>query len=112
MARPKKQPHEQRTESTRADLTLAEKEHVREQARLAGISEAEYVRRCVLGISVAPAPAKVDAALITELNRIGVNVNQLARAVHTGRAFVTYWREIGTELTAILAKVARSYGGV
>ena len=125
MARPRKQPHERRRESVRADLTLAEKEHVREQARLAGISEAEYVRRCVLGVFVTPAPAKVDASLISTLNSLvlqlqkwGNLANQLARAIHTGGTFVHDWRDVRNgirettaEASNILARVARSYGG-
>ena len=37
-------------------------------------------------------PAKADRrALITELSRVGNNVNQLARAAHTDRDFLRYW---------------------
>lgn len=110
MARPRKEEHERRTASVRADLTEAEKVFVQEQAARAGLSEAEYTRRRVLGFAVAsPAAARrTDPALITELNRIGVNVNQLARAAHTDRDFIQFWREIGRELQGVLAKVVRA----
>ena len=39
MARPKKDPNEQRSESARATLTVSEKLHVQEQAQLAGLQE-------------------------------------------------------------------------
>ena len=110
MARPKKQPEEKRDASIRADVTLAEKAYIKDQADLAGISEAEYLRRRALGFAVSPPPSKVDASLVSELNRIGVNVNQLALAVHTDRDFIRFWAEVGSELKAVLAKVARGYG--
>jgi hypothetical protein len=47
---------------------------------------------------------------LAEVNRIGVNVNQLARAVHTDRDFARYWQEIGQELHVVLEKVSRAYG--
>ena len=108
--RPRKEPHEQRTESIRADLTVAEKEHVRQQAARAGLSEAEYTRRRILGFEVSAAGRRAfDPALVSEVNRVGLNVNQLARAAHTGREFVHFWREVGAELKDVLAKVTAAY---
>jgi len=109
MARPRKQPDEKRTASVRADLTVAERLYVHEQATLAGISAAEYTRRRILGFAVVAGGniRRVDPAFISELNRIGVNVNQLARAVHTDRDFARYWREIGDELRRILVIALR-----
>lgn len=110
MARPKKQPHERRTERFNLRFTVAELAHVEQQARAAGLDPTEYLRRRALGYTVPAAPARrTDPALVSELNRIGVNVNQLARAVHTGRDFVAYWREIGAELSAILEKLVRPH---
>ncbi|MGD9693612.1 MAG: plasmid mobilization relaxosome protein MobC [Phycisphaerales bacterium] len=110
MARPRKQEHERRTASIRADLTEAEKAYIQEQAAKAGLSGAEYTRRRLLGFAVtSPAAARrADPALVTELNRIGVNVNQLARAVHTDRDFARFWREIGQELREVLEKVVKA----
>jgi hypothetical protein len=110
MGRPRKQIEERREASIRTDLTRAEKAYVKEQATRAALSEAEYTRRRVLGHAVvSPAgPRRADPALISELNRIGVNVNQLARAVHVGRDFVRHWREIGVELRTVLDKLLRA----
>ncbi len=109
MARPRKQEHERRTASVRADLTEAEKAYVQEQAVKAGLSEAEYTRRRVLGFAVASTSGArcSDPAIVTELNRIGNNVNQLTRAVHTDRDFAKFWREVGQELRRVLAKVVK-----
>ncbi|MEQ8750323.1 MAG: plasmid mobilization relaxosome protein MobC [Amphiplicatus sp.] len=111
MARPKKQDGEQRSETARFRVTVAEREYIRAQARAAGLPEAEYLRRRALGYAVPPARSGLpDPALISELNRIGVNVNQLARAMHRGSDFVQSWRVVGDELSSILAKVAARYG--
>jgi len=107
MARPRKQPDEKRTASVRADLTVAEKLHVQEQAARAGMSAAEYTRRRVLGFTVTAGGGtrRADPALISELNRIGVNVNQLAKAVHANADFARFWREVGDELRRVLARL-------
>ena len=110
MARPKKEEHERRNASTRADLTAAEKEYIREQAAKAGLSEADYVRRRILGFTVQPPAPKADAARVSELNRIGVNVNQLARATNADREFRGDWRDVERELRRLLEKVAAAYG--
>lgn len=103
MARPKKEPDEQRSESVRSTLTVSEKLHVQAQAKAAGLSEAEFARRRLLGYEVPPTRSLADAALITEvnrlsweINRIGVNVDQLLLATYRGSDFVAYWGDIGT----------------
>lgn len=110
MARPKKEPHEKRDEVIRARVTAAEKAYVAQQARAANLDPAEYIRRRALGFVVTPSNSAADAALISELNRIGVNVNQLARAVNSGRVFKGDWQAIRDELRRLLAEVALRYG--
>lgn len=109
MGRPKKQEHEKRSETARFRLTLAEREYIRSQAAAAGMDESEYLRARALGHSVSPARSnRADPALVTELNRIGVNVNQLAAATHMGRDFTRFWQEVGAELRGIITKVVAS----
>jgi AMMECR1 domain-containing protein len=110
MARPRRKDNEQSTASVRAGLTDAEKVYLQDQAAKAGLSEAEYTRRRILGYAVPSASSRqrTDPVLINELNRIGVNVNQLSRAVHTDREFVKYWHDIGEELKRVLAKVLQT----
>lgn len=107
MGRPNKEPDEKRTERYNLRFTLAEMEHVRSQADAAGLTVMEYIRRRSLDYNVPPGGGarRSDPALVSELNRIGVNVNQLALATHTGREFVRYWEEIGDELTRVLERV-------
>ena len=83
-------------------------------AQAQGVGRAEALRR-LLDETPSPAPLAVlrcDAHLVTELNtlgselrRIGVNVNHLARAVHTDRRFAAYWEDVGVALEAELVKI-------
>ena len=111
--RPKKTNAEKRSERFNLRFTEAEIEHLRLQAQAAGIEPHEYARRRVLGerAHLPSQPSvlgrRADPALVSELNRIGVNVNQLTRATHRGSDFAAYWREVGDELRAALAQVLR-----
>lgn len=121
MARPKKHPDEKREERFNLRFTLAEREHVETQARLAGLEPHEFLRRRSLGYVVPPAPARrgADPALITELNRLGLelskignNANQLALAAHTGRRPATAWHavtrritDLGNQVSEVLERV-------
>ncbi len=123
MTRPQKQPHERRAyavkdartgrtkissvASLRANVTLAEKAFAEEQAHKAGISIAEYVRRRALHEPVAAVAPKAgpSPALISELNRIGVNLNQLTRHANAGKLQAASVELALDELRAALAKV-------
>lgn len=124
MARPQKAPDDKRCESVRSTMTVKEKLHVTEQAKLAGLSEAEFVRRRCLGYVVPPARPLADEQLLAEvnrlsweINRIGVNVDQLLLATYRGTDFVNYWGNIGQEVRdlanraeIVLDKVANLHG--
>ena len=87
MARPTKAEHEKRAENLPpVRVTLAEKLHVEEQAHNAGLSITDYLRTLALYEEVKPPKSKIDADLLMELNRIGVNLNQLTHAANVGRA--------------------------
>lgn len=109
MPRPKKDPQEKRSEVARFRLTVAERAHLNEQVRISGLTEAEFLRRRALGLPVRVTATRSDPALVSELNRIGVNVNQLARAAHRGADFAAYWRDVGRHLEAVMDKVLASY---
>jgi Bacterial mobilisation protein (MobC) len=84
MARPRKQPAEQRVTRLTTRVTPAELAHVEHQARTAGLTAAEFLRRLALGATVISRRPRGDDAMLVELNRIGVNINQLARAANSG----------------------------
>jgi hypothetical protein len=109
MGRPRKQDSERRSAVVKADLTLAEKDYLREQADKAGLSEAEYTRRRVLGFAVKSAPASgaADPALISEINRLGNQLsalgnltNQVALYLHTDRSLRPEWENLPAEIKA------------
>lgn len=68
-------------------LTPAEVTAFRERLASSGLSISDFVRRAVLtGRIVVRRVAGADPALIVELNRTGVNLNQLTRTANaTGR---------------------------
>ena len=113
MARPKKAQHERRTTQMNLRFTAAEDAYVRSQARAAGLSVSEYSRRRLLGHQVPQSPGRANAQLLSELNRLGLelkaignNVNQLARAVHTGRSFNVAWTAVYDRLQQLTGDVS------
>lgn len=110
MARPLKELEEKRMERFNLRFTLAELESIRAQAALAGLLPHEYARRRVLGHIVHPSPSRMDAATLCDLNRIGVNANQLAKATNAGREFRGVWQVIAEEIQRVLDRVAALYG--
>ena len=81
--RPRKAAAEQRTERLSGiRLTAAERAHVEAQAALAGLPVAEFARRAVLGLRVAPRRSESDERLLGEIKRVGVNLAQLLKALH------------------------------
>lgn len=109
MARPKKEPHEKRSERPfNPRFTVAEVEYIRAQADAAGIGPHEYMRRRALDYNVPSGHRqRADPGLVNEINRIGVNVNQLAIAVHRGSDFQEHWKSIGDEIRSVLTEVLR-----
>ena len=80
------QPHERRTARLPAvRLTDAELDHVTEQATNAQLSLTDYVRTLALTEEVTPRRTKLESSVLVELNKIGVNLNQVAHAANIGR---------------------------
>ena len=66
-------------------LTAAEAAEIAERAAEARLAPAVYMRRRALGRPVQRAAVRrLGAAELRELNRIGVNLNQIARALNAG----------------------------
>lgn len=101
MARPKKQQQEARTVRFNLRFSPGEWSEVEPKAATAGLMPAEFCRLAVLG---QPTPAAASPALspevaptssapagvahIVALNRVGVNLNQIARALNAGMGVV------------------------
>lgn len=103
MVRPRKAPAEKRlARLPAARVTLDELNHVEGQAEAAGLTAAEYVRRCVLGRQLAPRRSRIEERAIVELIRVGNNLNQMARATHSGNP------PLATALTGSLAQLRQA----
>ena len=86
MARPRTAPDERRDARCPSPrLTPAELLFVDSQARVAGLGLADFVRRRVLGARIKPARPVADAQAVLALNRVGVLLNQIARALYSDR---------------------------
>ena len=85
MARPRLGEEERRTRTVGVRVTEAEAEELQERAQAARLSMGAYLRRRGLGQRVRmAAERRLGAAELRELNRIGVNLNQMARAMNSG----------------------------
>ena len=97
---------------------LLSRDYIRQQAEAAGLNEAGLVHR-MLEYAAAPPARRQKAALIHEVNRLGLelkaignNANQLAVATHTNRRFATSWEavvqslhELGSRVSDVLDRV-------
>ena len=85
MARPRLGDEERRTRTVGVRVTESEAEELRERAQAARLSVGAYLRRRGLGQRVRVASERrLGAEELRELNRIGVNLNQMARAMNSG----------------------------
>lgn len=100
--RPIKLEHERRSEQVKTRFTLAEIDHLRANANKAGLTLADYVRRCSLQMRVVEKSGGAGPQVINELVRIGNNLNQIAKALNTHR------QPIPPDLSAALAQLART----
>lgn len=103
--RPKKAPDELASERLPGvRCTVAERHFIELQADRAGLSVAGFCRRAALGqrILAARTKASPDARLAAELNRIGVNLNQIAHAANVGRTLSGKLDEALSRLAAAL----------
>jgi hypothetical protein len=111
MARPQKDKLEARSAHLPpVRLTEAELAQVVELAAGAGISVSEYARQRIFTGRVKPRPALIDAQLLSDLNRCGVNLNQIARALNSGAGLPTSADETLAAFRGVLERVARNYG--
>ena len=87
MARPRLGYEERQRRTVGVRVTEAEAAELRERAQAARLSMGAYLRRRALGQRVRmAAERRLGAAELRELNRIGVNLNQMARAMNSGSA--------------------------
>ena len=99
MARPRLGEEERRTRTVGVRVTEAEAEELQERAQAARLSMGAYLRRRGLGQWVR------TTAELRELNRIGVNLNQMARAMNSGAAAPAGTREAVEQVSEMVARL-------
>ena len=106
MARPRLGDEERRGRTVGVRVTEAEAEELRERAQAARLSMGAYLRRRGLGQRVRiVAERRLGAAELRELNRIGVNLNQMARAMNSGAAAPAGTREAVERVSELVARL-------
>ncbi len=88
MARPKLPAHARKTHYVRVRLTALEHAQAQLVAQQYGIGLAELTRRRLLGVRLPAPPSeeKLNAHAVSALNRIGVNLNQIAKRMNAGHS--------------------------
>lgn len=106
MARPPLKPEERRDDRLpNLRVTAAERALVEERAAAAGLTLVDYCRRAIFKSRIAPKRGTVDQALLVELNRVGVNLNQIARHFNAGRGLPPDFPDVLAEVRAAVQKV-------
>ncbi|MEE4212579.1 MAG: plasmid mobilization relaxosome protein MobC [Parvularcula sp.] len=86
MARPKKAPEDRRTEQISLRVSPVEAAALQERADRAGMNVTAFARAAALNKKLTAAPSSsVDFETRQELRRIGVNLNQIAKALNARR---------------------------
>ena len=106
MARPRLGEEERRSRTVGVRVTEAEAEELQERAQGARLSMGAYRRGLGQRVRMG-AERRLGAAELRELNRIGVNLNQMARAMNAGAVAGPGTREaverVGELVAALLA---------
>lgn len=101
MPRPKKQSLEARSVVFGVRWTPEERTSIERKAAASGLTPSDYCRAAVLGLQVQASPlspashpeggqaaAPVNITQVVALNRVGVNLNQIARKLNSGLGVV------------------------
>lgn len=110
IGRPKAAPGEGRVAVVSVRLTTFERAGVEAKAAQSGLSLSDFCRRAILGhrVTASTEPQQVNTEALVELNRVGVNLNQVARVANRGEPLP---RSFPETLSAVLAAVERLAAG-
>ena len=110
IGRPKVPPGEGRVTVVSVRLTTFERAGVETKAARSRLSLSDYCRHAILGhrVTASTEPQQINTEALVELNRVGVNLNQIARAANRGGPLP---RSFPETLSAVLAAVERLAAG-
>lgn len=114
MARPLKDPANAKSVKVDLRLTLADKTRIEDKARKARLSTSEFIRRASLGSKITNAPkglnaSRMDAETLAELNRWGVNLNQIAKHMNRGGETPAAFDQVLFQLYQLIENVGRKF---
>lgn len=95
-------------------LTEEERLHLDQLAQESGLSRSNVVRACLEQTELRPYQPAEIGDLYREINRIGVNINQIARSVNAGIATAEDARQalfLLRQVYQLMETVADRYGG-
>lgn len=108
--RPSRAERENRADRVAFRITAEELERVQAEAERAGVSVSEYCRAAALGQRVRVRSAPDLSAALVSLNRVGVNLNQIARGVNRGQGVSLDLDEVLAEVRAAVERLAELEG--
>ena len=95
-------------------LTEKERQPLNQLAQESGLARSNVVRSCLEQTELRPRQPAEIGDLYREINRIGVNINQIARSVNAGIATVEDVRQarfLLRQVYQLMEAVADRYGG-
>ncbi len=60
-----------------------ERAEIARKAKIAGLPTATYMRSCALGAAMPARSTRIEAEAVAALNRLGSNLNQIAKAANS-----------------------------
>lgn len=105
MARPRKQPASRRTAWISYRVTPDEKAQIQAQAEKAGFSIGDYSRQAVKKTRLVIKESAADFERVDQLRRVGVNLNQIARALNAGGTLPPYLERLCTRIETLLDRL-------
>lgn len=114
MARPRKDPTEALTEQLPpVRVSIEDKSRIEAKAAKAGLPVSTYIRRVAVTGKVTVAnelgASRMDAQTLSELSRLGNNINQIAYQLNAGKAVASHFEDLQFQLYQTLEKVGRRF---
>ena len=111
MGRPTKPAEEKRTERLAGvRVTTAERIDLESRAEAAGLALMDYQRQALFAAKVIAPKSVGDGRLLVELNRAGVNLNQITRSINRGQPIGDEARLVLARLYDVLERIGRAHG--
>lgn len=88
-------------------LTEVERERLRQLCTISGLPVSTVLRQLISGVTIRQRPPKELHDLYAEINRIGTNINQIARKANAGFATKDDMRELLFLMKSIEQKMAK-----